>query len=353
LARYHSDHQYYLYTPEFKDQRVIDWLNEYPSFNVRTPESTLAKKAHSIWRSFGLSGTIEQDSLDLYHGLSHEIPFGLEKKSCKKVVTIHDLLFMRFPENFGLIDRKMYRLKFSHGCEKSDQVLAICDQTKRDIVDFLGIPESKITVMYQSCEPMFYQIYSDEAKEQLRAKYNLPQKYMLYVGAIEPNKNALTIIRAYGQICSDVTEDLVLVGKGGKYKEKCKNLVRQLGIENRVRFLDELEYLDLPGIYQLATLLLHPSFFEGFGIPIIEALFSLTPALITEGHCFPEAGGEDSIYLNPNKVDDWSDAMKLLAGDEDLCYRIANKSRNFVEKFHQKQTSKKLMEFYQSLLSNQ
>jgi len=352
LYKYNPQGHYFLYTPPFKNQRAVDWISRYPDFTVRTPVGPIEKKAHSLWRSFTLSKKIQDDSLDLFHGLSHEIPFGIEKVNCKKIVTIHDLLFMRYPENFSWVDRKMYKMKFSHACEKSDLVIAICEQTKRDIIDFLGIKESKIKVVYQSCDPMFYQIMNDEQKRKLRAKYQLNNDYILYVGAIEPNKNAMLALEAFSKIASSIKENFVLVGKGGSYKDKVKNKVRMLGLENRVRFLDELEYMDLPGIYQEAKIFLHPSFFEGFGIPIVEALFSETPVLVTEGHCFPEAGGDHSIYLNPNRPDDWAQAMEQMLNDPDGSYLMASKGRNFVEKFHQKEATKNLMEIYQLTLGN-
>ena len=242
----------------------------------------------------------------------------------------------------------MYKWKFTSSCQRADLVVAICEQTKRDIVDFLNIPEEKIKVLYQSCNPIFYQKLDEEKKNYFKTKYSLPEKFILYVGALEANKNVLNLIKAYK--LAEPNMPLVIVGRGSEYKNLMVEEIANLGIESKVVFLDYIPFEDLPGLYQNAHLFVFPSFFEGFGLPIVEAMFSGVPVITSEGSCFPESGGPNSIYVNPHKPEELCTAIKNVLNNPALREEMIEKGLKYVTKFTQKATSENLHQTYLDLL---
>lgn len=347
----YSEEEVFLYTPPIHDERAKRWLkeNENQRLHIREPQSLISRKLPSIWRSFGIVSDLKKDNLDLYHGLSHEIPVGVDGGKFKSVVTIHDLIFLRYPEFFPLIDRMTYKKKFSYAGKNADMVIAICEQTKRDLIEFLGVDEKKIIVHYQSCDPVFYEMRDFSEQKSLMAKYSFERPFILNVGAFEERKNQLALIEAFGKIANQVEQDLVLIGNGKKYLESCKKKVQDLGLSNRVHFLSNIPFSELPVFYQTADLFCFPSHFEGFGLPIVEALFSKTPVITSFGSCFPESAGPDSVYIDPLSVADISDKMLKVLNDVSLQENMIARGFDFVQQFHRKNVNTKLLECYAKL----
>lgn len=347
LFKFYPENEYTLYTPSVADQRAIDWARRHPSIVVKGPEGFFENLFSGFWRTFFLSSLLQRESYDIYHGLSHELPVGIEKVDLKKIVTIHDLLFMKFPEYYPWIDRQIYKRKFIHSCKNADIVIAICEQTKRDIVELLNVPAEKVRVVYQSCDSGYYRQLSSTLKNEIVKKYKLPDDYILTVGALVPNKNGLALIKAFSRLYDKIS--LVFVGKGERYKKVLVQEADKLKVKDRILFLEDVPFSDLPGIYQNATIFAFPSFYEGFGIPIIEALYSGVPVVTSKGSCFPESGGSHSIYIDPNSCEEIADAFNRLLVNSELRYQMSLKGLEFVQKFHWKNTSNNLMKIYSEL----
>ena len=347
----YSTEDLFLYSPQVSDPRAINWLKDHENsrLHLKLPQNIIEQTIPSLWRSFSIVSDLKKDGLDLYHGLSHEIPVHSGVLPFKTVVTIHDLIFLRYPEFFPFIDRITYKKKFSYACKNADLVLAICEQTKRDLVEFLGVDDKKILVHYQSCDPIFYLERSFEEKKALMGQYHFERPFILTVGAFEKRKNQLNLIEAYAMIATQIEQDLVLIGNGKTYLDECKKRVEDLKLSHRVHFLSNIPSSDLPLFYQTADLFCFPSHFEGFGLPIVEALFSKTPVITSYGSCFPESAGPDSVYIDPLSVSDISDKMIKVLGDVELQESMIAKSYSFVEQFHRKNVSSKLLECYDTI----
>lgn len=347
----YSSEDIYLYTPSVKDERAQRWLekNKQERLILRLPDSYLEKRLHALWRSFSVSSDVSKDRLDIFHGLSHEIPFTSRFIKAKKVVTIHDLIFLRYPEFFPALDRITYKAKFKYSCENADLVLVICEQTKRDLIEFLKVPESKIKVHYQSCDPVFYQLKGEAEINSLRLKYKLQRPYILTVGAFEERKNQISLIKAFSEL-GDKNRDLVLIGTGKKYLHDCQELVTKLGLNDRVKFLSGISFQELPLFYQGAELFCFPSFFEGFGLPIVEALFSGTPVVTSLGSCFPESGGPYTLYADPYQVSDIADKIKSVLNSSERRDSMRDQGLSFVQRFHRKDSTLSLMDCYHQIL---
>lgn len=349
LVKHFPENEYILFSPPFDDPRAKEWKKRHENLKIVTPQNPIGKVFSSSWRSLFLADVIKGQSVDLYHGLSHELPPGLQKKGIPSIVTVHDLIFLRFPDYFPWIDRQIYLRKFSHAVNQADIVVAICEQTKRDLIHFLNCPEEKIRVVYQSCHPNFYSGFSEERKNEIREKFSLPEHYILYVGAIEERKNALTLVQAFARLKDLIPHQLVLVGNGKDYLKLIEKEIINNGMIDRVTIHSHVLNEELPGFYQMADLFVYPSFFEGWGIPNVEALFSEVPVITSEGSCFPESAGPSSVYCNPYSVEDLVSKMEKVLFDDDLQASMIRQGRAYAEKFHWKNTSNNLIDVYKEL----
>ena len=348
LGKYSPHNDYHLYTPLVKDARGLEWLRKNKYFSLHEPISIVEKKINPLWRSFLIGADLTRDRLDIYHGLSHELPLGIEKKTFKKVVTIHDLIYLKFPEYFSWIDRKIYDLKFRHACQVSDRIVAICNQTREDLIEHFNMESEKISVCYQSCDERFYKSIDESKKKSIKFFYNLPQDFALYVGAFERRKNVLRLIRSLAATKNDLP--LVLVGDGSQaYKKEMNRLINSLGLSRRIFIHSSVSSRDLIAFYQQAKMFIFPSFYEGFGIPIIEAQFSEIPVITSFGSCFPETAGDGALFIDPSEDEDIANAIDRLCDDSGLAHSLVRKGRKHVEKFHSAETTKALVEVYKSL----
>lgn len=353
LVRYAPEVKLSLFTPPYKEKEVDFFLNQLKNVQILGPETALGKTFHSLWRSYSLSGSIEKHHIELYHGLSHELPQGIEKvATVKTAVTIHDLIYLRYPEFFPWIDRKIYDRKFRHSVEVAHRVLAICEQTKQDLIHYLEVPEEKIDVVYQACHPRFYERVSGDVIKRNLLKHEIGLRpYILYVGAFEKRKNILSLLHAYASCQHKIDHNLVLIGDGRSYKKLMLDLVGHYKLQDKVKILSSVPAEDLPSLYQGASCFAFPSFYEGFGIPIVEALFSEVPVITSKGSCFPESGGPSSFYTEAGNIEELREALVRVLTNESLAHDMRTGGRLFVEKFHLQNTTRELVSFYGSVMS--
>jgi glycosyltransferase involved in cell wall biosynthesis len=358
LATYFPDNEYYLFNPKrstlfgFEEDNVHEFLpNGFPSALFT-----------SAWRSSWVKKDLKKLRIDLYHGLSHEIPIGMRETRIKTVVTIHDLIHERFPGQYNPIDVKIYRKKFRYACEQAHRVIAISEQTKKDITAYYEIPASKIEVCYQSCHPAFGEQVSAEEKKTIKQKYNLPENFFLHVGSVIERKNLLNICKAVYILRNEIQIPLVVIGDGGKYKEMVKDFIKQNHLEDRVIFLSETpsaksapffqSAVDFPAIYQSAIAMIYPSFFEGFGIPVLEALWSKLPVITSNVSSLPEAGGPGAYYVNPQSAEEIAQAMKKIYKDGVFATGLKEKGWGYAQNFTQQKCAASVMKVYESLISS-
>jgi glycosyltransferase involved in cell wall biosynthesis len=350
LVQYYPENEYHLFTTRDSKSPRLDFLKQKPCIKTHFPQG-IASWNPSLWRTFCLKNEVPKSGSTIFHGLSNELPIGMEKSGLKTIVTIHDLIFERFPEyySFSAVNVPMYRYKFRSACERADIVVAVSEMTALDIETFYKIPRSKIRVLYQSCHPQFYKrgLLNPEIRKKVLQKYNLPTEYMLYVGTVNPRKNLLTLLKALCRLPKDC--NLVVIGEGTAYFKQCKQFVFENKLEKRVFWLQKADFADFPAIYQSAQLFLLPSYFEGFGIPIIEALHSGVPVLTSEGSCFAEAGGENSIYLPPDDVEDWIQNIQKVWIDHELRQKMIHYGRIHVQQFEEEAIGKQWIQLYNLL----
>ncbi len=346
LNKNYPENTYYLFTPETKNRVNIE--NE-DSFRLIEPKSIIFRQLSSLWRVSYIRNDIRNNKLQIYHGLSQELPVGIEKAGVKSVVTVHDLIFLRFPEFYKPIDAKIYHWKLAHACRVADHIVAISNQTKNDLIRFLMIPPEKISVIHQGCNPIFWKSFNEEAFNDVRIRYNLPQRYLLYLGTIEERKNLLGIIKAMH--IRSINIPLVVIGrKADGYFQKVLNYISVNKISNII-FAERVTSQDLPGIYQNAECFIYPSFFEGFGIPLLEALVSKIPVITSRRGCFAEAAGPGSIYIDPYDPGEIGDAINLVISNEKIRDKMIAAGTEYANDFKGEVIAEKYNKLYHSLLS--
>ena len=343
MSKHFPENQYYLYTPKTGYN-----FDDFPPkiTKIISPENILDKKFNSYWRSYKIPLSLLKEKVDIYHGLSHELPVNIRKSGVKSIVTIHDLIFFRYPELYKRIDRKIYQKKYTHAVNVADKILAISQQTKRDIVDFLNINESRVEVIYQSSNPIFSSHLSNEGLVKIREKYDLPSEFILSVGTIERRKNLLELVKAVHR--GKINVPIVIVGREKKYAEEVYTYIADNQVSN-VIFLRNVPNEDLPAIYQLADVFAYPSSFEGFGLPVLEAIQSGTPVIAGKGSCLEETGGADSIYIDPYNTEEFSNAIQKVFSDSDLRNRMKRKGLEFADNFKLETAINSLNAVYESI----
>jgi glycosyltransferase involved in cell wall biosynthesis len=338
LSEYEPDNEYLLLNKN-TSERGKDILERPNVQFIETSKGNLS-------RQLKMGKDAQKQGADVFHGLSGELPLKWDPKPIKKVVTIHDLIFVRYPQYYSFFDRKIHFWKFKKAADAADKIIAISEQTKRDIIRYLKVPETKIEVIYQGCHHAFKEQQSPELMEAVKEKFKLPERFVLNVGTIEDRKNLLNVVKAV----NGTEIPLVVVGRKTKYYKKIESFLKKNKMEKQVLFLEGVSMDELACLYKLADIFVYPSFFEGFGIPVIEALFSKTVVVTSNTSCLPEAGGKDSVYVNPENDLDIRAKLKFLWENESERKRREEKGFEFVQKFNDEPIAKQLMNFYQKLI---
>lgn len=340
-----------LYAPDMGRDHLRQQIIQDPHARFVYPKGNPCRLSRDLWRVKGIVSQLKADGVKLFHGLTGELPLGIKKSGIKTVVTIHDLIFMRHPEYYNWLDVKIYEWKFRQTLKEADRIIAISECTKRDIIELGGISGDNIDVIYQSCNPRFLTSHPSSLNAQ-RSTLNahpssLPPRYMLCVGTIEERKNLMLALRSLAHLPEDI--HLVAVGKQTKYAAQVEAEAEKLGLKHRLHMLSGVSDADLHTIYSLAEVFVYPSRYEGFGIPIIEAIFCGLPVVACTGSCLEEAGGPDCLYVHPDDVEGFAQCVsRMLAGSPERDSRI-QLSQNYVQRFRGADVAGQVMEVYNRL----
>ncbi len=344
LAAYFPMNEYVLYSP--KPEKSIAF-NKSDNLITSGPKTFIEKSFPSFWRFYGLAEQLIVEKIQLYHGLSNELPKSIEKTAIPTVVTFHDLIFLRYPQFYNSIDREIYKMKYKYAAKNSTRIIAVSKQTKEDLMEFFKTPENKIDVVYQGCNPIFWEKVENEKKNEIQMQYMVPEKFILYVGNIEERKNILNVIKAIQK--GKINYPMVIIGKPTPYLEKVKAYIDHHQIRN-IYFLHNVPTEDLPAFYQMARVFVYPSLFEGFGIPILEALTSKTPVITSIGGCFAEAGGKSSIYIDPENIDEIEDAIKSVLNNPVLHDNMMFDGFEHAQEFRHESIARNIMDVYEKVI---
>lgn len=336
-----QDHHYHLYTPSIRLDASI--VAPFTAPNTPLQIHQAGKVPSAWWRSVGIRTALTQQPIQLYHGLSHEIPIGLAKRGIKTVVTIHDLIFKRHPEWHSWWDRQVYDLKWRYSCRHADLILAISEHTKADLIHYYQVPPERIRVLYQACQASYYE-GKRYAFQPVQQHYGLPHRFLLFVGTLEPRKNLRLLLEAYRYLSPTQQLPLVIVGRGQRptWYDHYPKVVHWLE--------DVTETITLQTLYQAAQALIYPSHYEGFGLPIVEALLSETPVIAARSSALMEAGGPHSLYVDPHTPKACAAAIERLLTQPHLAEAMRHKGLIYAQQqFDPATLTAQLLAHYQSL----
>lgn len=336
LIDIYTEHSYYLF-----DSKPTEH-HKFPATIIKKPTF------RPLWRQFGISKDIQRQRLSLYHGLSAELPYTRPKKT-KMVVTIHDLIFMKYPQYYKAIDRLIYAHKTDNALRSADAIIATSEQTKRDLIQIMPDEDIPIQVIYQDCNPIYHLKVSDYDLVKTREKYRLPDTFMVMVSKFEQRKNHLTLLKALNQGHQD-GYPIVLVGNPGDTFTEVQNYIDSNQLGARVKILSNVPTQYLPKIYRLAEASIFPSLYEGFGIPVLESLVCGTPVLTSEHSCMEEIAEGAGLYFNPNETDSINEVL-LTFDKSGVAEKLKTAIPERVEHFHNRKILADHNTLYQKICS--
>jgi len=351
LSLYFPENQYRLYSPKNKQNNRLSPLLERENVSLVLPDTSFDRNLSSLWRVSSISRQLGRDNIDIFHGLSNELPLTINNYGIPTVVTIHDLIFRHFPQYYKPIDRAIYDYKFRKAAENATRVIAISECTRKDLIEIYGIDERKIDVVYQGCDPLFSAPVSQDLKQQVREIYNLPGRFIISVGTVESRKNQLLAVKALRGLPDDVK--LVIVGRRTSYATEIDNyLLSQRGLSSRVMWLEGVPFAHLPALYAMAELSSYTSRFEGFGIPVIESLSTGTPVIAATGSCLEEAGGRGAEYVDPDNVDQFIELAGKLLDSRFNRDKMVELGQRHIKRFSLENFAKGIISSYKKAIVN-
>lgn len=319
----------------------------HPQLQIETAHYRLpGSVGNALWRFRRLPRLIDKGPFSLFHGPSHILP---HRTRCPMVVSMFDLIFLRYPDYFPLWDRNYYRYMFKKSAQRADHIISISEATKADLINYLGAREENISVVYPSCDDGLAPL-SEEHLEDVRRRYDLPDNYVLYVGTIEPRKNILRTAQAIDRLLAEGRIDervmFLVVGSKGWYYDEILSGIEKLPHGKNIRLVGPAFGGDLAGIYQLATAMAFASEFEGFGYPVLEAMQLGTAVLTSRISSLPEAGGNAAHYVDPLQVDDIAAGLEKLINDNSYRETLIQKGYVHAETFSARKMAQRTLDIY-------
>lgn len=325
-----------------KDKAVLAQASNFFRKSLWTP-------SHHRLEQLALPLEISPLRLDILHSPDFIPPF---RRDYKSVITVHDLAFILYP-HFLTQESARYYGQIDRAVRHADHIIADSLSTKRDIINFLGVPESKITVIYAAANPLYRPVKDDRLLQEVRQRYDLHAPFALFVSTIEPRKNLPSLLRAFRHLLDRYPQEvtLVVVGERGWFCGEVFATAEALDLGDHVRFLGHIPTEDLVLLYNAARVLVHPSFYEGFGLPPLEAMRCGTPTVVANVSSLPEVVGDASLLVAPDDVEGWTVAMWRVLTDESLHAEFSEKGLKRAELFSWEKAARETLDLYQRLLA--
>jgi glycosyltransferase involved in cell wall biosynthesis len=286
---------------------------------------------------------------DILHGPAYEL---LHQRRGRSVVTIHDLSFHHFPEWLGAGWRDHFIKDVRSAIRRADLFITVSEFIRDEMVEHLGVAEDRIVPIHHGVEPRFTVEGEDDERDILKNRHDLPDLYLLSVATQEPKKNIPGLLRAYRILLDRIpgAPRLVLVGKRGWGPGSLEEETSKLGLQNKVVFLGYISTEDLPGLYRHAELFLFPSLYEGFGMPLLEAMASGCPVVASRISAIPEVTGDAGVLIDPHDPEEISGAIADLLLDDERRRDLSRRGIERAARFTWEETARKTLETYRRLL---
>lgn len=331
-----------------KNLLKIDQTNDYtlylredpPSFTKQSNVTCRKIPLSRLWTQAGLASEVMFNPPDILFIPAHTMPI-IHRLGLKTVVTIHDLGAEFLPQ-YHQFPQKLYLNRTTEFVAKhATRMIAVSEATKRDLIEKLGVESRRISVVYEGWDRDLFHKPGEREVEEVRKRYHLKNDYLLFVGTVQPRKNLEKLIEAFSQAKIDL--DLVIAGKPGWLSEAIYAAPEKYVVKDRVLFLGHVLNEELPGLYGGARALVFPSLFEGFGLPVLEALACSTPVLTSNSTSLPEVGGDAALYVKPTSITSIKNGIEKIVTNSKLRDQMLSNAKFQVQKFSWEKTAKETL----------
>jgi len=343
LAQMDREDQFIIFKSRKDKTSIVEQAN-FKTERLWTP-------SHHRFERLALSAELLPFPLDVLHSPDFIPP---RYTRYPAVITVHDLAFLKYP-SFLTHESARYYGQVDLAARQADHIIAVSQSTKRDTVQMLGVPEDKITVIYEAAHPLFAPVTDTTRLTRVRERYHLPENFILFVSTVEPRKNLPTLLRAFRRLRDHYKSDAVLAiaGNRGWLFEQVDQVVAELNLESAVRFLGSVPNEELVYLYNAAKLFVLPSFYEGFGLPPLEAMACGTPVIVSNVSSLPEVVGDAGMLVPPEDVEALTVALWRVLSDENLRNEMRIKGLKRAATFSWKRAAQETLAVYRRVVEGQ
>ena len=341
-----KDNDYLIFSTEKSQASSLKDLND--NFHIKTVKNNVKD---NFWNEVSIPNYLDNCKMDIYHVPQNGI--GLSKNlDCNKIITLHDIIPLRMPETVSDRYLKIFNEQLPKLLNYCQGIITVSNYSKNDIAKEFNFPENKIFVTHLAAEDIYVPLCKSKAKKIINNKYGINTNFILYVGGLSPRKNIIGLIEAYSKLNNKLKEknSLVIVGKKGLSYSRYKKRACDLNVSNKVIFTDFIPLNDLPLFYNACELLVYPSFYEGFGLPPLEAMACGTPVISSNVTSIPEICNDAAILVNPYNIDELSLAIEKVLTDNLLMLKMMNKGLIRSMNFSWKNTALSTIDAYKKII---
>ena len=339
LATLDDESEYYLFHSRKEARSFVPILAEhFVRRNLWTP-------CHHRLERYTLAAELSPYGLDVFHSPDFIPPVSGARR---RIITIHDLNFMYYPQFLTAESRRYYLDQIEWASSDANHIVVDSHATRSDVIELLAVPPEKVTTVYLAANPLYEQAYTTTAVDETLRKYNLPHGFILFVGTLEPRKNLPMLIQAYAHLLHDYGVDvpLILVGSKGWIFDEIFTTIESLNLTKYVRHLAGVFDEELAHLYHAAGVLVTPSFYEGFGLPALEAQHCGCPVVVSNRGSLPEIVGSEGLMLDPEDTAVWVEALNLVLTDSHKRNTMIEIGQTQAKKFSWRKTARDTLAVY-------
>tara|TARA_B100000315_G_scaffold212472_1_gene209859 strand:- start:2068 stop:3189 length:1122 start_codon:yes stop_codon:yes gene_type:complete len=346
LNKFESPYEYFLFSD---NQGILNEIKKNQKITyIKSPFSHENHLVGDLWENTALPHRLRAEGISLFHGPSYIIPF--IKKGFKTIATIHDIAFFLYPDMEPLKFRIYMRCMIKAITKRADLIIAVSASTKSDLVNILNVPEEKIRVVHSAVNEKYYKL--EHKNSSIKKKYNINKNYFLFVGDLLPRKNISKLFEAFSLLPERIKNEYQIVIVGGrKYSfKRIENTLKENNLTSSVIFTGYINEEDILLLYNSADIFVFPSFYEGFGFPILEAMSCGVPVITSNVSSMPEIAGDAAILIDPNDSEELAGAISTLVDDADLRQKKIEAGFKRANLFSLKKMTEKTVNIYKELV---
>lgn len=340
LLKCKSDHRFFFY---YSHSTAVQQVQSGDNCDLKR----LVPSQRLIRIPFTIPWQTRVDRLDVFHAQFIVPPF----LKCKTVTTIPDIAFERYPQFFPAHQRSCLKVLVRESARKADHIITVSEHSKKDLIQLYGIPSEKITVTYEGAGEQFMQLDKVECRERVARKFGVDDTFILYVGRLQARKNLARVVHAYANVRkAGFPHKLILVGKHDSLFAPVLSRIRDMRLEKDVALLGYVDSTDLPALYNAADIFVYPSLYEGFGLPVMEAMACGTPVVTSQGCCLEEIAGDAAMLVDPLDELSIANAMKQVLAAPELCKQLGRAGLARSARFSFQNAARETIQVYQRVM---